>query len=235
MVKIKGWLETSLIDWDGKIASVIFLPGCNFLCPFCHNYGLVRDPDQLPTIPFSSIKKFLLAHKVWIDGVCITGGEPTIHADLWDLIKGIRDLGFGVKLDTNGTNPVMLKELLGKGVLDYVAMDIKTSFEKYGMVGGGQYIREVDESITTLMSSGIEYEFRTTVVPTIVDEDGEDVATIARRIKGARLYVLQQFNPAHTPPPFSEMKPYPEERLADMAQVAAKYVQTKIRGSGARH
>ena len=111
---IKGFVDVSFVDWDSKIAAVIFLPNCNFRCPFCHNGNLVSNPEKSETIPFEQVENQLKRHRGWIDGVCITGGEPTLHADLLELCSKIKKMGFQVKLDTNGTNPTLLKQLLKK-------------------------------------------------------------------------------------------------------------------------
>ena len=130
-VNIKGHLPVTLLDWEGKVATVLFLGGCNFRCPFCHNPELVLRPDEQPTVPFEDVTAYLAGKKGWIDGVVITGGEPTLSPGLRPLIEKIRALGYPVKLDTNGSNPSVLGALLDAGLVDYVAMDIKSRFEDY--------------------------------------------------------------------------------------------------------
>ncbi|MCW8802608.1 MAG: anaerobic ribonucleoside-triphosphate reductase activating protein, partial [Candidatus Bathyarchaeota archaeon] len=194
---VKGFVDLSFVDWDGKVSSVLFLPNCNFRCPFCHNTNLVLNPETIETIPFEYLDSQLNNQKGWIDGVCITGGEPTLHSDLPELISKIKQMGFLVKLDTNGTNPVMLKELLDKNLLDYVAMDVKAplTVEKYSKaigVNAEKLLENVKESISLLMNSSIDYEFRTTVVPTLHDSD--DIKQICQSLKGCKKYVLQKFD-----------------------------------------
>ena len=193
---VKGFLDVSFVDWDGKISAVVFLPSCNFRCPFCHNTNLVLNPEKLEAIPFDYIMDHLEKQKGWIDGVCITGGEPTLHASLPELCSRMKTMGFLVKLDTNGTNPSMLKSLMDRQLLDYVAMDIKAplTLEKYSRSTGTNVeslLENVKESIRLLMNSCITYEFRTTVVPTIHKE--EDIKQICHSLKGCRKYVLQNF------------------------------------------
>jgi pyruvate formate lyase activating enzyme len=194
---VKGFVDLSFVDWDGKVSSVLFLPNCNFRCPFCHNTNLVLNPETIETIPFEYLDSQLNNQKGWIDGVCITGGEPTLHSDLPELISKIKQMGFLIKLDTNGTNPVMLNELLNKNLLDYVAMDVKAplTVEKYSKaigVNAEKLLENVKESISLLMNSSIEYEFRTTVVPTL--HDSYDIKQICQSLKGCKKYVLQKFD-----------------------------------------
>ncbi len=196
-MEIKGFIEVSFVDWDGKLSSVIFLPNCNFRCPFCHNANLVLHPEKLETIPFERVIENLKRQRGWIDGVCITGGEPTLHKSLPELCSQLKKLGFLVKVDTNGTNPAMLKELMDRGLVDYVAMDIKTSLtgKKYSKAIGvntEEMLGNVKESIKLLLGSNMDYEFRTTVVPTLHDE--EDIKQICRSLRGCRKYVLQKFD-----------------------------------------
>jgi pyruvate formate lyase activating enzyme len=194
---VKGLIDISFVDWDGKISSVLFLPTCNFRCPFCHNVNLVLCPEKLDTIPFGYIEDQLKKQKGWTDGVCITGGEPTLQRDLPELCSRIKKMGFMVKLDTNGTNSIMLKELMDMKLLDYVAMDIKAplTIEKYSKATGvnsEKLLENVKESIRLLMESGIDYEFRTTVVPLI--HSLEDIKQVCISLKGCRKYVLQKFD-----------------------------------------
>ena len=194
---VKGFVDISFVDWDGKISTVLFLPTCNFRCPFCHNVNLVLYSEKMDTIPFGYIEDQLKQEKGWADGVCITGGEPTLQGDLPELCSRIKKMGFMVKLDTNGTNPTLLKELMDMKLVDYVAMDIKAplTIEKYSKATGvnaEKLLENVKESIRLLMESGIDYEFRTTVVPSI--HSLEDIKQISRSLKGCRKYVLQKFD-----------------------------------------
>ena len=193
---VKGFVEVSFVDWDGEISSVIFLPNCNFRCPFCHNVNLVLRPEKLDTIPFEYIETQLVRNRGWVDGVCITGGEPTLHDGLPELCAKIKEMGFLVKLDTNGTNPSMLKELVDRKLVDYVAMDIKAPLteKKYSKATGVKsenLLENVKESVKVLMESKIDYEFRTTVVPSIHSAD--DIKQMCLSLVGCRKYVLQKF------------------------------------------
>ena len=169
---VKGFIDLSFVDWDSKVSSVIFLPKCNFRCPFCHNVNLVLNPEKIETIPFEYIEDQLNKQKGWTDGVCITGGEPTIHSSLPELCSKIKKMGFLVKLDTNGTNPTLLNELQNRKLVDYVAMDIKAPLtaENYSQATGvnsEKLLEKVKESINLLMESIIDYEFRTTEPGTV--------------------------------------------------------------------
>ena len=135
-MEIKGFLETSFVDWPEKICSVLFLPYCNFRCPYCHNHALVLRPHHFETLPWSDIQRRLGTFSGWLNGVCVTGGEPTLHPDLSNLLSAIKSLGFLVKLDTNGLNPLVIKRLLEDKLVDYIAVDVKTSPEKYDFLAG---------------------------------------------------------------------------------------------------
>jgi len=234
---IKGFVDVSFVDWDSKISAVIFLPNCNFRCPFCHNGNLVSNPEKSETIPFEQIENQLKRHKNWIDGVCITGGEPTLHADLPELCSKIKKMGFQVKLDTNGTNPTLLKGLLKKGLIDYVAMDIKAplTVQKYSKACGvdvKKLLGNVKESIGTLMESSIDYEFRTTVVPTI--HDIEDIRQICSSLVGCRKYVLQKFDVSlgkeTLNPEFMKLKTFTDEEMQNVLVAAQNLIpHTKLR------
>jgi len=204
---IKGFVETSFSDWPGRVVSVLFLPSCNLRCPFCHNHELVLHPEKYPDFPREVILEGLRKRRGWIDGVCLTGGEPTLHPWLPDLIRELKSdrrltpTGGppAVKLDTNGTRPEVLENLLGDGLLDYVAMDLKAPLkpDRYsvltGVSWGEEQIDRVKASIRILLSGKTDYEFRTTFVPALLDE--EEVCEMARRVRGARRYTLQNFNP----------------------------------------
>ncbi len=204
---IKGFLETSFSDWPGRVVAVLFLPSCNLRCPFCHNHELVLHPEKYPDFPWEVILEGLRKRRGWIDGVCLTGGEPTLHPWLPRLIRELKSdrrltsTGdpLAVKLDTNGTRPEVLENLLGDGLLDYVAMDLKGPLkpDRYsaltGVLWGDEQIDRIKASIRILLSGKVDYEFRTTFVPALLDE--EEVCEVARRVRGARRYTLQNFNP----------------------------------------
>lgn len=191
-MKIIGFQKMTLLDFPDKVACIVFTAGCNFRCPFCHNASLVTH-IQDEEIDKQEVFVYLKKRVGMIDGVVISGGEPTIHSDLPDFIREIKDLGFAVKLDTNGTNPSMLKHLIEENLCDYVAMDIKNSFDKYALTCGldSVDVDSVKESINLLLNSNIAYEFRTTVVDPLHNE--ADIEQIAQYIGGASAYYLQKF------------------------------------------
>ncbi len=207
MLQFAGFLENSFVDWDGRLSSVLFLPGCNFRCGFCHNPELVNPPKDLELKDEASVLEKIDALSDWIDGVVITGGEPTIHSGLPAFISRLKEK-YPVKLDTNGTNPGMLRDLIDKGLLDYIAMDVKSSLGSYSKVAGVEVdISKVKESIMLLKSSKIEYEFRTTLVPGLHDDS--ELREIAKLISGCRRYVLQGFGPDNClDPSFSSITPF---------------------------
>ena len=227
-MEIKGVIDLSLVDWDGKVSSVFFLPGCNFRCPFCYNSALVLHPEREETTPFERVKNYLKKYRTWIDGVCITGGEPTIHSDLFELCSKLKEMGFLVKVDTNGTNPVMIRELIEKGLVDYIAMDIKAplTVEKYSKATGinaEKLLGKVKETVRTLLRSKINYEFRTTVVPTIHKK--EDIEEICRSIKGCKKYVIQRFRAERETinPEFSKLNPFTDDEMKMFLTAARKF------------
>ena len=233
MLEIKGFIENSLLEWDGKIASVIFLSGCNFKCSWCHVPDLAFYPQNLDTIPLERVKEIIHRQKGWLDGIVISGGEPTAHPSLPEFISRIKGWGLPVKIEINGSHPEMLRKLIKKRLIDSVAMDIKNIVEsdKYERTVGIKVdLEKIKESIDVLMRSKIDYEFRTTVVPGFLGKD--DVEKIAKCIEGAKKYVLQQFVPENT---FGEeimkIKPYSRERLEEMAGQAQAYVEDcQVRG-----
>lgn len=191
-MKICGLQKTTLLDFPGKVAATLFTGGCNFRCPFCHNSGLLSvDAEELYTP--GEILRFLEKRKNILEGVCITGGEPTLQPDLEDFIRDIRSLGLAVKLDTNGYRPDILKALCRKGLLDYVAMDIKGGRNRYGAAAGIRDLSmdRIDESVRFLLEETVPYEFRTTVVRGI--HGAEDFRQIGPWIRGCRRYFLQAF------------------------------------------
>ncbi len=190
---IQGLQKLTLLDYPGKVACTIFTAGCNFRCPFCHNASLVIDTSANETIPEEEIFRFLTKRQGILDGVCISGGEPLIQDGIEEFIRQIKEMGYDVKLDTNGSFPDKLIRLVEAGLINYVAMDIKNSQEHYGRtIGIEDYdIRDVHRSVKYLMSGKVPYEFRTTVVREF--HQRSDFASIGRWIRGAREYYLQQF------------------------------------------
>ena len=189
---LKGLQKTTLLDFPTKVACTVFTGGCNFRCPFCHNASLVLGEDKTPDLPQEEFFRFLERRRGILDGVCVTGGEPLLQKDLIPFLQKIRDMGLAVKLDTNGSAPDRLAEILRVVPPDYIAMDIKNSREKYAMTCGlSSFPEGVEQSIDRIMNSGIPYEFRTTVVREL--HTIADIKSIARRIAGARHYYLQGF------------------------------------------
>ena len=181
----------SLLDFEDKVSCVLFCKPCNFRCPFCHNGTTVLEADTV--IPFDDILEYLQSRKGLIDAVVVSGGEPTLMPDLKEKIQALKQLGFLIKLDTNGTNPDTIKDLYESNLIDYVAMDIKNSFDKYPLTTGTKCvdINKIKQSVNYLMTSGIDYEFRTTLIDEFHKED--DIKQMAEEIKGAKRMYLQKF------------------------------------------
>jgi pyruvate formate lyase activating enzyme len=189
-----GLQKNSLIDFPGKVSCVLFLPGCNFHCPYCHNPDLVTgNLPQSTSLDESGVYQFLERRKRLLDGVVISGGEPTLAEDLAPLCEKIKSMGYAVKLDTNGSHPQVIKSLINEGLLDYIAMDIKTAPSEYGrFVKRDEDSTDVRTSIQIIMESSVPYEFRTTCVKPFVDSN--IIESVTKTIKGANRYVLQRFN-----------------------------------------
>lgn len=195
-MRIGGFIKQSFIDWDGMLAAVVFTKGCNMRCGYCHNPSLVvpslmsRDED----IPERTVLEYLAGRGGWLDGVVVTGGEPTIHPDLPDFIAAIKSAGYGVKLDTNGTNPVMLEALVAEGLLDFVAMDVKhiPCCEDYRLITtlSAETMDNINRSIRFLQQGNIPYQFRTTIVPELHTPEVCD--TLVKRLAGSS-YVTHRF------------------------------------------
>lgn len=190
---IKGLAKLTLLDYPGRVACTVFTGGCNFKCPFCHNASLAVRSGELPNIPEEEVFSLLDKRKGILDGVCVTGGEPLLMPDVADFLGRIKERGFSVKLDTNGSRPEQLMGLIDLGLVDMVAMDIKNSPEKYALtVGLADFdIAPIRESIGILMEGRVPYEFRTTVVNEL--HTAEDMEAIGRWIEGASAYYLQSF------------------------------------------
>ena len=229
-MRIAGLQKLTLLDFPGKVACTMFTAGCNFRCPFCQNASLVL-PEKFGQ-PFSEeeILSFLRKRQGVLDGVAITGGEPMLHADLPDFLRKIRELGFLVKLDTNGYHPHMLGSLLADGLVDYVAMDIKNSPQNYARTCGLETLdlAPVQESVNLLMQGDTDYEFRTTVVDELHAE--QDFEAIGRWIAGAKQYYLQCFTDRDSVP-FGNLHAPSREKLARCAAIAGQWVpNTHVRG-----
>lgn len=226
-IKIKGFIENSLIEWPGNIVSIIFLPHCNLRCPYCHATHLVKEPNELECIPVEAVTKKIAQNRNWLDGVVVTGGELTLHRDVDLLISTFKAMGLRIRIDTNGTNPHLIKDFIERGLIDCVAMDIKAPLreEKYREAAGGPCnVADIEKSIRLIMGSGIEYEFRTTVCPTFLD--GGDIVEIARSIVGSNSFILQRFRPNNClDDRMLDVIPYSEEEMAGFAKEAQKFVK----------
>ena len=228
-MKIHGLQKMTLLDFPGKVACTVFLDGCDMRCPFCHNAELV-DGTAEAVMDEQGLKKFLSTRSGLLDGVAFTGGEPLLRADLAPLFRSIREMGFAVKLDTNGTHPDRLRALLEEGLVDYVAMDIKNSPERYGETAGvpEMDLGPVKESVELLKEGRTDYEFRTTVVAELHDDDS--FREIGPWIRGARRYFLQKFTDRETVP-FGGFHAPAEEDLRRWAEMMRAFVQeVSLRG-----
>ncbi len=218
MYEIKGFLETSFVDWPGKICSVLFLPHCNFRCLYCHNHSLVLSPEQHATFPIEAILDRLASFRNWVDGICVTGGEPTLHPDLLTLIREVKGLGFLVKLDTNGSRPERLERLIERKEVDFVSMDVKAPLEPgpYARITGSAVdLDALWKSVRMLEEGDVEHEFRVTVVPGFHSLD--DVRRLGRQLKAGPRVVLQNFNPENPlDPSLKERHPYEPDQLKDL-------------------
>jgi pyruvate formate lyase activating enzyme len=233
---IKGMIPVSMLDWDGKLVSTIFLGGCNLRCCFCQNADLIKNPSELSDISWEKVKRHLVDKKNWLDGCVISGGEPCINPGLESLLFQIKDIGYPIKLDTNGTLPQVLSQLIQERLVDYIAMDLKTGLSKYSLIAQTLFDIEciknsVQLIIGAVKSKLIGAEFRTTVVPEYVHK--EDLFEIAKYLgeMGASNYFLQQFDPKHVlEPQIGCIQPYPEEYLVYLADECNKFVPTAYRG-----
>jgi len=192
-MRINGLQKTTLLDYPGRVACTVFLGGCDLRCPFCHNAGLVLDPDNEPYIDEAELFSFLNKRKGILDGVCITGGEPLMQMETIGLIKRIKSMGFSVKIDTNGTFPERLKELTDVGLLDYIAMDVKSSLKNYPKAVGLRSFDTacIERSAKHIMTCGVDYEFRTTAAKGLINKD--DFIEIGKWLNGAKRYFIQAF------------------------------------------
>ena len=219
----------TLLDFPEHIACTVFLGGCDFRCPYCHNFELV-DGSAAPLMDDEKFFEFLRKRHGLLDGVAITGGEPLMRTDIADSIKKIRAMGFKVKLDTNGYHPERLQELYREGLLEYVAMDIKNSLPKYGITVGVENLdtERILKSISIIMSSNIPYEFRTTVVHELHSDD--DFTAIGQMIKGASRYYLQQYTERDTVPDKNLTAPSEEDMERYLGIVKEFVPEAALRG-----
>jgi len=228
----RGWQKISLNEWPGKICSVVFVGGCNFRCPFCYNFDLVLNPEKLPLIKERQILDYCKKNKDLLDGIMITGGEPLINKkeDLIKFIKKVKELGLRVGIETNGTNPKMIEFLMENKLIDYIAMDIKAPLEqeKYNQVAGvGVNLKKIRKSIRIIIDSNIESEFRTTVIPGLLNED--DILKIVKEIKGGKKYCLQQFQKGEILGKIPKKNLYSQEWFKILENKIKKMVNIELR------
>ncbi len=227
--RLAGWQPATMLDWPGKVATTLFLAGCGFRCPFCHNASLVGARGG--AVDWPAFIDHLRAKRSWLDGVVVTGGEPTEDPDLPSLLSAIAEEGMPVKLDTNGSHPDVLRHLLAEGLVGYVAMDVKATPERYGEATGRPGLAAtVAASVELLVRSGVAHEFRTTVYPDAIALD--ELPDIASGLLGGRLYALQQFRPGNTLDPHAaEVVPYHRDELKAAAARCATFLPTIVRGA----
>ncbi len=231
MVEIKGLEKFSPKDFPGYISSTVFLGGCNFRCPFCHNSDLVLRPEILPTFPLDYFLSFLDSRKGWLEGICISGGEPLLQDDLETLLILIKDRNLLVKIDTNGSFPSRLENLIQKKLVDHIAMDVKAPLKRYQEVTRATVNEEdIVRSVDIIKNSGLGYVFRTTLVPGLVGP--EDIKQICQMLDGAKIYQLQQFIPLNTlDSHYLQKKPYRREEVQGLAKIAEPYFsEVRIEG-----
>lgn len=229
-MKICGLNKTTLLDYPGKVAATVFLGSCNFRCPFCHNSSLVLHAAIEPEIPEEEVLEFLQKRKGILEGVCITGGEPTLSPELPDFLRKIRKLGYDIKLDTNGSRPYTIKSLVQEGLVDKIAMDIKACPDNYGPLSGLRYpdMDSIYESAEFLLKGNLDYEFRTTVIRELHKE--KDFIEIGQWLAGAKAYYLQAYKDSDEvlQPGFSS---YSLKELEHFRSILHKYIPlVEIRG-----
>lgn len=231
-MRFYGFQKMTLLDFPGKVACTLFTGGCNMRCPFCHNALLVTELEQgNDTWDEAEVLTFLRRRKGLLDGVCVTGGEPTLQPELAPFLRRVKELGYAVKLDTNGTRPEVLRALAGEGLVDYVAMDVKNSPARYALTAGvpAAELSGVFTSMDFLLSGTVDYEFRTTVVRELHTE--ADIAAIADRIAGARRYFLQNFKDSGSLVGAGTYTAHTPQTLAAMCKIACdKGIPTELRG-----
>ena len=232
MVEIKGLEKFAPLDFPGYISATVFLGGCNFRCPFCHNADLVLRPQALDTMPLDYFITFLDSRKDWLEAVCVSGGEPLLEDDLEVLLQVIKDRNMLVKLDTNGSRPERLADLVGAKLVDHIAMDVKAPLHRYKQVTRSDVSEDdIARSIEFVRTSGLPYTFRTTVVPGLVGE--KDLLEIAQMLHGAALFQVQQFSPRNTiDRNFLQIEAFPPEEVERLAALIRPYFR-EVRVLGA--
>lgn len=227
---IIGLQRLSFIDYPGKLCATAFTAGCNFRCPYCYNVDIVLNPQGMERIPEAEILNLLYQRKGFLDGLCLSGGEPTLHNGLLTFLYKVKSLGCLVKLDTNGSKPKRLDKLMDERIVDYIALDVKAPLRRYSEVVRFKVDMDaVERSIRLLRRGNVDHEFRTTVVPGLLD--GDDLEEIAQTLAGSKRYVIQQFKPGRTLcPEFEDVKPYSENELKGFRdRVAPYFSECKLR------
>ncbi len=229
-MQIVGLQKTTLVDYPGKVACTLFTPGCNFRCPYCHNPELIKPTHQYQIIPEDEFLQWLSSRKGWLDGVCVTGGEPTLQKDLPEFARKVKDLGFLFKLDSNGTNPQMLEKMLDAGLIDFVAMDIKAPLEDYSKATKVSVVEaDIKKSVELIRTRAPDYEFRTTVGPAWYSADY--AKRIGEWLKGSKAYYIQQYVAGNTLDPELSQTTFSKEQLEDLAKILKPYFgKVEIRG-----
>lgn len=244
-MKINGLQKTTLLDYPGRVACTAFFGGCDLRCPFCHNAGLVLEPENEPFIDDEKFFSFLNKRRGILDGVCVTGGEPLMQKEIRPFIERIKSMGFLVKLDTNGTFPDRLAELTGAGLIDYIAMDIKASLPNYPRAVGVRNFdtANIERSAAHIMACGVDYEFRTTAAKGLINK--EDFISIGEWLVGAKRYFIQAFRDGESliyktaraesaalmPPPITPLEEFTAEELNAFADLVRPYfIEVGVRG-----
>lgn len=225
MIKIGGLQKVTLLDYPGKVACAVFLVGCNFRCGFCHNPHLLDSQQTKETFSTDEFFDYLVKRQGKITSVCVSGGEPLLNQDIRPFLRKIKNLHYLIKLDTNGSNPALLEELIKDKLVDYIAMDIKASLQNYTKVtNSAADFDNILKSIKAIMASGLDYEFRTTVMPRFHNE--VEIEKMAQMIKGAKKYYLQNFRNQKTlDPSFRDDNCFTEEQLQNLRDLAGKQVE----------
>ena len=228
MLPIKSIQKTSLIDYPDKVSCIIFLGGCNFRCGFCHNPDLVFN--RVGDIPEQEVFDFLEKRKGWLDGVVISGGEPLLYGEIIPFIEKIKEMGYLVKIDTNGTNPGLLEKVISK--VDYIAMDVKNSLENYKeTVKADVNVEDIKKSIGLIINSRVDYEFRCTVIPGLHAKG--DISKVGLLVKGAKMFSIQNFNPKNClDKEFEKKRSFSNEELEEFKKILSEFVdEVEIKGN----
>ena len=214
-----------MVDYPGKICSLIFLSECNFRCPYCHNPEMVLNDPKIEEISQDEIIDYMKEKRKWVDALCITGGEPCLHENLPEFIAKIKKEGFLVKLDTNGSNPEMIKELLDKKLLDFISMDIKSDLENYEKIAKVKVdLEKIKKSVNLIKNSDIDYEFRTTILPELHTK--EDLKKIGKWLKGSKSFAIQNFHPGKClNPSYNKKKGFSKEELEEFKSMLEDYFE----------